>query len=240
MSSRKNEQTQKGVAEGGEPVARMEAIEALERVAEAADPNQAHEAIESARAILGPDAAAYEALFERLRERAAEVHKLHHLAGTDPLTGVANRRTFEQALAREFARHQRTRQGLAILLLDLDDLKPINDTHGHAAGDEAICAVARCCEDMLRKTDLVARLGGDEFAVLLPGAGEKVALAVANRIRDAVEQVEIRGVPLRISIGTSVVRPGPDGDDDLMGRADAALYAEKTARKSHRQEPLAA
>lgn len=240
MNDRKTEQALGSAQDEGEPVSRTEAIEALERVARASDPSQARQAIESARAILGEAAPDYEALFQSLSERALEVHKLHRLAGTDPLTGIANRRAFEQALERELARHERTRQGFAVLLLDLDDLKPLNDTHGHAAGDRAIRTVAQCCEETLRKTDLVARLGGDEFAVLLPGADEGIAYSVARRIRIAVEDVTVCGVPLRISIGASVVRPGPDGDDDIMGRADTALYAEKALRRNVRKDAIAA
>ena len=243
MNGRKKEQDPNGflVEKEVETVPRKEAIQALARVAEAPDPEAALVAIEDAKAILADSARDFAPLLDTMLRRIAEAHRLQRLAGTDPLTGVANRRGFELALEREMARHRRTGEGLAILLLDLDDLKPLNDQFGHAAGDEAIRAVASCCDDMLRKSDLVARLGGDEFACLLPGADEWVAISVARRLRVAIERIEICGMRLRVSLGASVIGRGPDGDDDLVAKADAALYADKVQRKGLlTRQPLAA
>lgn len=114
------------------------AIEALTRLASATDPMQAAAAVVRARAVLGEEKSSYDDLIEVLARRACEVAMLRRLAGTDPLTGVANRRTFLDALEREAARCRRTDEGLAVILLDLDDLERINDSLGHPAGDRPL------------------------------------------------------------------------------------------------------
>ncbi len=209
-------------------MSRKDAIAALARVADARDPETAQAEILIARALVAPLQDEFGPLLQALEARVFEHFNSQRLAGTDPLTGVSNRRGFERALSREIARHERSGEDLAVLTLDLDDLKPLNDRHGHAAGDEALRAVAQCCEELLRKTDLVARLGGDEFAVLLPGADALIAAAVARRLRGAVEAITVCGHRLRISVGAAVVREGSEG---LLARADEALYEDKLQRK---------
>jgi diguanylate cyclase (GGDEF)-like protein len=154
------------------------------------------------------------------------------MAGRDPLTGVANRRTFSDALARELARHARTGQGVAVILLDLDGLKWINDTHGHAAGDAAIVSVARACEALLRTTDLVARLGGDEFVVLLSDVDEGGARVVARRVQAGIEKAVVAGSELRVSVGIAVAEAHGAKSEDLLAEADRQLYVDKRGRKS--------
>jgi diguanylate cyclase (GGDEF)-like protein len=213
------------------PVAGKEALVYLTDIARAPDAPEAIRAMDRAIVALGDEADVYQPMLDVVFQRVMEAHRLRELAGTDEMTGVSNRRAFNDALDREIARHQRNAGGLAVLLLDLDDLKLLNDKFGHAVGDEAIVMLARVCQDLLRQTDLVARLGGDEFAILLPGADEWVAIAIARRLRMAVEERTVQGRNLRVSIGAAVSRRGPTDREALLARADAELYADKQARK---------
>jgi diguanylate cyclase (GGDEF)-like protein len=182
---------------------------------------------------LGPNADACEALFHELAQRCDEVERLRHLAGRDPLTGAANRRTFEEELAREAARHRRTHEAFAVILLDLDHLKQRNDRYGHGAGDRALTLLAAACLRTVRETDLVARLGGDEFAVLLPGSNFAGATALASRLRDAVEQAEVEeGEALRVSVGIAAAEYGRNQVESVVQLADRALYQDKAVRKT--------
>jgi diguanylate cyclase len=152
----------------------------------------------------------------------------HHASNHDALTGLSNRRGFDDRLATEAARVRRHGDDLALCLLDLDGFKEINDTLGHAAGDDVLRAVARHFSEV-RGEDAAFRLGGDEFAFMLVGAGAEDARAVAERINGAVrEDPACRGVA--ISWGIALLT-----DNDPVGmiaRADAALYEAKHARSS--------
>ena len=159
-------------------------------------------------------------------DRAQEVH-LQHLAFTDPLTGIANYRHLRQAIEAETHRSQRTRRPFAILLLDLDALKAINDRFGHLAGNRALCRVAaalrRCCRSM----DLPGRCGGDEFTVMLPETGAREAGLIGRRIcttlvRDAEEP------PISVSVGIAVYPHDGASFDALLQSADCALYLIKS------------
>ncbi|MGE0790452.1 MAG: GGDEF domain-containing protein [Sandaracinaceae bacterium] len=169
-------------------------------------------------------------LVDAVAERALRCCDLERLATEDPLTGLANRRSFHIALDRELARRSRGR-GPSVILLDLDCLKEINDRFGHAAGDTAIRHAAKSCVNSVRGGDLVARLGGDEFAVLLPDTDFQGANVVADRIRDAIEACSVNGVPLKVSLGVAIA--GPDGDDGaaILAEADERMYADKTVRR---------
>jgi diguanylate cyclase (GGDEF)-like protein len=164
-------------------------------------------------------------LAERIERLVAE---LRLAAATDPLTGLLNRRAFAERCGHELARARRTGEAFAALLIDVDHFKQINDREGHAAGDEALVALAAALTHELREIDTVARIGGDEFAVLLPATGVAGAQATAERLRAGA------GVP--ISIGAAVY--GIDGHttDELARAADAALYD----AKRRRVEPRAA
>ena len=152
-------------------------------------------------------------------------------ARTDRLTGLPNRRAFEEHFAREAARACRAGRPLALLLADVDRFKDINDRWGHAAGDSALVAVADVFRETLRTCDTPARIGGDEFVVLLPETDDDGAQVVATRLAEAVTA---RGTDaaLRLTLSFGVAAQHPDGGslDDLMRTADMALYAAKRER----------
>jgi diguanylate cyclase (GGDEF)-like protein len=154
---------------------------------------------------------------------------------TDPLTGCLNRRGFDQALAREVARATRAGSELALLAIDLDHFKMINDTYGHLVGDEALRATGSLLIQAGRAGDLVGRVGGEEFGVLLADTGATGAFQYASRLCDLMRSHPFPGgpdgTPLTLTASIGVVAGAPDGDLDfgsnLLARADAALYAAK-------------
>jgi diguanylate cyclase (GGDEF)-like protein len=150
-------------------------------------------------------------------------------AATDPLTGVLNRRALDRLLARETGRCEVLGAMVSVLALDLDHFKAINDTHGHAVGDEALRAFAHRIRGQLRQSDHLARLGGEEFVVLLPGAPPETAHEIAERLRACVAEAPLVDAPrvaVTVSIGVVTFRAG-DRAADLLARADAAAYAAK-------------
>jgi diguanylate cyclase (GGDEF)-like protein len=174
----------------------------------------------------------------------AERRRAWMLATTDPLTGLANRRHFDDRLQAELRRCSRTNLPVAVLLLDLDHFKEINDHWGHAAGDTALCRVAELLRNELRASDLPARLGGDEFAVLLPETSAAQAEFVAQKLRDRLALARLRtagqGPPHPgASVGVAASMPGQalesgpgvSAASGLLARADHALYAAKQTRQ---------
>ena len=165
-------------------------------------------------------------LYQRAQARTTR------LAMEDPLTGLPNRRAFDERLAREVARSTRTHAPFALILADLNDLKGTNDRHGHRAGDQLLGAVGDRLRAMARETDVAARLGGDEFGILLTGVGDDRALAAAvQRLREALEgEVDCGGglrIDLRISLGGALWGAPAEARDTLLGAADQSLYADK-------------
>jgi len=156
--------------------------------------------------------------------------ELAEWARTDPLTGALNRRSMEQAALRETARSQRYGNPLSMIMLDIDKFKHLNDTRGHAAGDCALQALVRRLKGMLRQQDALARMGGEEFAILLPDTAGPAALSLAERVRQAVADLEIpfEGGPVTMTICAGVAQLNPTNDwEEMMKRADAAMYAAK-------------
>ncbi|WP_432521039.1 diguanylate cyclase domain-containing protein [Kineococcus sp. SYSU DK006] len=164
---------------------------------------------------------------ERLQQLAAQ---LRTQSRTDALTGVANRRRFEERLAEEIARLHRHPGELALVLIDVDDFKQVNDSAGHQAGDTVLVEIAARTSGALRRTDLLARMGGDEFAVLLPGAGATDAAQLAQRVRRTVAARPIADLAITVSTGTAAYLPSR-GPDQFYADADAALYEAKSARR---------
>jgi diguanylate cyclase (GGDEF)-like protein len=153
---------------------------------------------------------------------------LFQTALTDPGTRLPNRRCFEDRLAREIACATHTDTGLALLIVDVDRLKALNDRLGHEAGDAALDLVAESLRRTCRSRDLAARWGGDEFVVLAPGTTAEQALTIAQRIRATLRQVvqRERATPLSVSIGIADLGSG-DTPHELFAAADAALYSAK-------------
>jgi diguanylate cyclase (GGDEF)-like protein len=174
-----------------------------------------------------PFAAALFYLFSSLARHRAE---LETLARTDVLTGLANRREFMARLAQEAQRQQRGERPLAVVMLDVDHFKQVNDTHGHAAGDQVLSSLGRLLQGSVRQeVDLAARLGGEEFALLLPETDIEGAQRVARKIVEALRATPIHHgsqlLPVTISAGVAPVRDG-DGERALR-LADDSLYEAK-------------
>jgi len=166
------------------------------------------------------------ALFGHALGRQAD--RLDVVALTDPLTGLGNRRRFQERLALECARAARYGESLALLLADLDGLKQVNDREGHRAGDALLRQVADVIASGLRQVDLGARWGGDEFAVLAPRAEASEAIALAERIRADVEQ----RTPASVSIGVAATGGAALDPEALLRAADIGLYAAKQAGRN--------
>lgn len=170
-------------------------------------------------------------------------NELRHMAFHDPLTGAHNRRSFMQALAMEVHRVQRTGEPAALLMLDIDHFKRVNDTFGHDAGDEVLKHLVTTLQALLRRLDMLGRLGGEEFAVLLPATGQQGAMELAERLRLAIEKnpaplqrADTRSgqqvVAYTISIGVAVLGRDSTHPDDALTRADRAMYQAKTTGRN--------
>ena len=154
--------------------------------------------------------------------------RLELTARTDQLTGLPNRRAFDEHLAQEIARARRGGTSLSLLLLDLDRFKQLNDTQGHLAGDHALRVVAATIRSRVRQVDWPARIGGDEFAAILPEAAEPEATLIADRLRETVAAAFADDpVPLAASVGTATASGGGLEAERLLGAADRALYRAK-------------
>lgn len=161
----------------------------------------------------------------------ARMRRLREIAATDPLTGVANRRSIEQLGDEAVARARAVGEPLTALVLDVDHFKKINDGHGHPAGDKVLTRIAATFRDRLRHFDLLGRTGGEEFLVLLPGTGLARAEGIAEQLRTAIETLDCSdlagGLAPTVSIGMAQLRDDDPGLHGLVERADAALYRAK-------------
>jgi diguanylate cyclase (GGDEF)-like protein/PAS domain S-box-containing protein len=175
-----------------------------------------------------------------ITDRKREVRELRHLADHDPLTGLSNRRRFGDDLARELARSERNGNEAALLVLDIDDFKGINDALGHRAGDELLRRIATALRRRLRKTDLIGRLGGDEFAVLLLDSDRKAARRVAEDLLTGIraESAGFAGDIVKPSASIGIVMSGDLAGSDLalLAAADMAMYTAKHAGRNRVSE----
>ncbi len=166
------------------------------------------------------------------RELEQANDQLRKLAVTDELTGLRNRRAFEERLQMEFSMARRRKRELSVLLIDVDNFKTINDRWGHAAGDEVLRRLRMILRTTIRLPDLPARYGGEEFVVLLPESGEESAFGLARRVMTRVAEEPWENAPLTISIGTAALNDSLENGYELVEMADEALYAAKRAGKN--------
>jgi diguanylate cyclase len=178
---------------------------------------------------------------ERMRSRIAELERettdLHSRldneklgARVDPLTGIANRKSFEERFAHEISQQPRADLAVVMLLWDLDNFKIINDSYGHRAGDRVLQSVAACFMAAVRGNDFVARIGGEEFVMLLSGTKIAQAMLIANQVRSAVEALRFhfRGTPVRVTVSCGLTElQESDVAEVAFDRADSALYRAK-------------
>jgi diguanylate cyclase len=209
----------------------------LERVAEHVSNFRAREAVR----LLEVNGSA-----ERMRSRIAELEReaaeLHskldsekQSARVDALTGIANRKSFEERIAQDIARKPGAEPRVVMLLWDLDNFKVINDSYGHRAGDLVLRSVAACFLAAVRGNDFVARIGGEEFVMLLGGTKIAQALLIANQVRTAVEALRFhfRGTPVRVTVSCGLAElKERDGASTVFDRADSALYRAKQGGKN--------
>ena len=169
-------------------------------------------------------------------ERVLAEEKVRLLARTDELTGIYNRRRFIELASKEIERSNRYPGSFALIMFDLDKFKNINDMYGHDVGDHVLRAVARCAGSMAREVDIVGRLGGEEFAIALPQTDLRGALVVAERVRHAVECLEIvvRDITLRctVSLGVAELAGCADNVDSILKASDLAMYRAKAGGRN--------
>lgn len=181
-------------------------------------------------AVLARAEAIARAAGQVIRGQAARIRMLEHLADTDPLTGLLNRRGLASRLAERLAEARRHSEPGVVLFIDMDGLKRINDRFGHAAGDAAIRMVGEGLRNTVRAHDSVGRIGGDEFAVLVSRISHDKGLASAARISRAIGRLTLvqdgAAVPLSISVGLAPFS-GDETPHELLDRADSAMYRDK-------------
>ena len=180
----------------------------------------------------------------RMKSQQEELERmnkiLHQLSIADPLTGLSNRRHFFEYATAEVCRSKRYSHTMALMMLDIDHFKHVNDTYGHATGDEVLIGVAKLVQKNMRESDLAARFGGEEFIAFLPETEELGAEVVAERIRQEIESTEFIDasddsvkVKVTISIGLYLHKEGETGDiSDFMKLADIALYEAKESGRN--------
>jgi diguanylate cyclase (GGDEF)-like protein len=177
-----------------------------------------------------------DALAAQLEASRTRISELEARIDIDPLTDVLNRRGFERELKRSLAYVKRYGTSVALVFVDLDGFKPVNDRHGHAAGDTVLKAIASALTHHVRASDVVARIGGDEFAVLLWNVGAADAAAKAVALESAVYTTPVRWKDATLVVGASAglaLLGALDTPAEVLARADAAMYARKAARNHY-------
>lgn len=186
------------------------------------------------QAFMGVSALMTLALAAVVTERRQVEERLRQLVVSDPLTGLANYRQLTNALDAEIKRSQRTERPFAVVLLDLDGLKKINDRHGHVVGSRAVCRVAEVLLASCRAVDTAARFGGDEFALVLPEAAEDAAWHVARRVAERIAR-DGETPPISVSVGVAVYPRDGTTLEALLSGADQALYENKAKKHGKRR-----
>ena len=165
---------------------------------------------------------------------------MNQLAFTDPLTTVHNRRYFDKQIVNEYRRATRYGNKLAVVMIDIDHFKVLNDRHGHAEGDKVLISLTKCIKQHLRSNDLIARIGGEEFALILPSTSKKDALNLVERIRKEFETMSVRSnqddeIRATASFGIAELTSSVNSEKDLLEYADRALY---TAKRNGRNRTM--
>ena len=173
----------------------------------------------------GVELARYQAELEAAND------KLRDLVVTDDLTGLRNRRAFDERLAFEFSMARRKRRDLTLVLIDADDFKRVNDRLGHSAGDKVLQQLARVLQATVRLTDLATRFGGEEFAVILPENDERSGLLWCARLQKALADAKWEHYPVTVSMGAAGLTPACMDGSHLVAMADQALYRAKRQGK---------
>lgn len=170
-------------------------------------------------------------LEDKHRELRKQQSKLKELAAIDPLTGISNRRSFYDKSEELVTYAEIGNLDIGVLMLDLDNFKTLNDTYGHAAGDEVLITFTKLIQDCIRGSDVFARLGGEEFVLLLPDAGEEATRRIAQRIIERTEGTKVlfeeHGIHFTTSVGGTMWMMGEDKIDIALNRADKNLYMAK-------------
>jgi diguanylate cyclase (GGDEF)-like protein len=174
---------------------------------------------------------------EAYRQRIlGQNRELERLATTDPLTGVYNRRYFMDFATKEYLRSQRYAHLFSVIQMDIDHFKKINDTYGHAVGDEVLKAFTLTCQEALRESDVLGRIGGEEFSIILPETEKEGALIVAERIRRSIAELKVdendQRIHFTVSSGVTNLRPDDRGIEAVLRRGDEALYLAKNGGRN--------
>jgi diguanylate cyclase (GGDEF)-like protein len=204
------------------------------------DPDTARQTLEQGMALIPTlflTGGAIVYLRERLERSEARYRRLSE---RDPLTGVGNYRVLSERLPQELARHRRHDRPLAVMVLDLDDFKRVNDEHGHQHGDRVLQEVAGALMGAVRSHDVVIRHGGDEFAVIAAETDREEAELLADRVRDSLARVKVDGRRMSASTGCAVFPDDADSLDGLLSHADYQLRGGKTARPRLARSAVAA
>lgn len=174
---------------------------------------------------------AHQKLASTIRQLEISQRELREQANSDTLTGLANRRFFEQIASKELSLMRRQKEYFAVLMMDIDHFKTINDTYGHPAGDFVLVQVGKILSQTIREEDMVARIGGEEFVVGSPYTNRLAAIVLAERLRKAIEALDIRfegnQIPVTISIGIALLPQDGDNLEDILAAADERLYVAK-------------
>jgi len=206
----------------------------LVRITEGVKPEQSDIATKAVRQISQLAHALVEEITEHLRAQDKRIAELENLATTDALTRVLNRRGFEESLTHELSIARRHGVGGVLIFVDLDGFKPINDTYGHAAGDQVLVAVGNLLRGHIRETDYIGRLGGDEFAILLPRSNKRDGLRRAEeldvKLNNAYAQWDSQQIAIKASCGVHMYASNAEVRE-LLESADAAMYRIKQQRK---------
>jgi diguanylate cyclase (GGDEF)-like protein len=172
-------------------------------------------------------------LARKNKDLEAANRSIEHMARTDALTGLSNRRTLDELLAHELARANRQHQPLTLILADIDYFKRINDIHGHVMGDQVLSALGRVFGNQVRTYDIAARYGGEEFALLFPATGCPEGIAIAERLRKQVSAIQVPGGPERITVSFGVATlTENETAEAFIARTDAALYRAKNGGRN--------